>query len=250
MRFTSICIILLLISACTSKQVQDIPSEPVHASSPIKSAAQTCSPAMMSSIRIAEETAGYDIDIEYPVLCSPEATQAIRDHVTRSLSDFKMEFPEHDLSDYPHKHQMITEYAIWLAGHGRLASVKLQEMVYTGGAHPNNWPVTWVFDLTDGHMLTLSDIFVDRQDALIKIAEMVRDMLGKTLGDMHVESMLQDGSTPTTTNYADFILNDEGVAFFFAPYQVAPYASGQQVVTIPYERLDKHLTPEIKTILH
>jgi len=250
MRFTAVCIVLLLIFACAPKQVQEHPVQPIpHAKTPPGPLAQVCAPAMLSSILIAEETAGYDIDIEYPVLCAQRASQTIRDHVTRSLSDFKMEFPEHDLSDYPHKHQMTIDYAIWLAGRGRLASVKLQVMIYTGGAHPNHWPVTWTFDMTDGHTLDLNDIFINKQDALIKIAEIVRDTLGETLGGMRVESMLQDGTTPVAKNYADFILNEEGVVFFFAPYQVAPYASGQQVVTIPYQRLAQHLRPEIKSML-
>ena len=218
---------------------------PVSAGQPLK----MCAPAVLSEIHISQETAGYSIDIKYPVLCVPKASRTIRDYVTNSLSAFKMYFPEHDLTAYRHKHQMITEYEVWVAGRGRLASVKLQEMVYTGGAHPNNWPVTWVFDMTDGRVLDLDDIFISKRDALIELAQIVREVLAKTLGDMHVSEMLDSGTGPTVKNYDDFILNEDGVVFFFAPYQVAPYAAGQQVVTIPYARLDELLKPEIKIIL-
>jgi len=218
---------------------------------PVIATAQTtvCAPAVLSSVSIIEETAGYSIDIIYPVLCAPEATRIIRDHVTRSLSDFKMQFPEHDLTDYRHKHQMMTDAAVWTAAEGRLASVKLQVMVFTGGAHPNNWPETWVFDMTDGHALDLGDIFINERDALIAIAPMVRKVLIDALGEMYLSDMLDSGTTPTSTNYEDFILDDVGVVFFFAPYQVAPYAAGQQVVTIPYEQLAELLTPEISAIV-
>jgi len=208
-----------------------------------------CAPPVLTNIQISEETAGYNIDIQYPVLCAPAASKTIRDYVTRSLSEFKMDFPEHDLTDYRHKHQMMTEYDAWTTEGGRLISVKIQEMVYTGGAHPNNWPVTWVFDMTDGHVLTLDDIFISKRDALIEVAEIVLSVLIESLGEMYVSDMLDSGTIPVEKNYEDFILNKEGVVFFFAPYQVAPYASGQQIVTIPYDRLDKLLTPEIKAIL-
>ena len=122
-------------------------------------------------------------------------------------------------------------------------------MIYTGGAHPNNWPVTWIFDMADGHVLDLDDIFISKRDALIELALIVREVLTESLGDMYLLDMLEDGTIPAARNFNDFVLNDEGVVFFFAPYQVAPYAAGQQVVTVPYDWLDELLKPEIKTIL-
>ncbi len=235
MRLGTALLILFLFMFCS----------PVSAAQRLK----ICAPAVLSEIHIPQETAGYSIDIKYPVLCASKASRAIRDYVTSSLSSFKMEFPEHDLTAYRHKHQMITGYEVWVAGRGRLASVKLQEMIYTGGAHPNNWPVTWIFDMADGHVLDLDDIFISKRDALIELALIVREVLTESLGDMYLLDMLEDGTIPAARNFNDFVLNDEGVVFFFAPYQVAPYAAGQQVVTVPYDRLDELLKPEIKTIL-
>jgi len=215
-----------------------------------ESATKICSPIVLGDIQIKEKTAGYDIDVEYPVLCSPTATRTIRDFATKHLSDFKMDFPEHDLSDYPRTHEMIMDYNAWPAGKGRFASVQLQVMVYTGGAHPNHWPVTWVFDLTDGRPLTLSDIFADLPTALTAIAPMVRDALKKEMIDMYAEDMVADGTLPVAKNYEDFILNDEGVVFFFAPYQVGPYAAGQQVVTIPWSKIRDLLSSQFESIIY
>lgn len=204
-----------------------------------------CAPAVLDSVQIQEETAGYDIAIDYPVLCAPAATRTIRDAVTKQLHGFKKDFPEHDLTEYRHKHSMDVRYAVWPALGGRVASVKLHTTVFTGGAHPNNWPETWVFDLGDGEPLYLDEIFVNERDALIAIAPMVRKVLTASLGQMNQPDMLEDGTTPTVDNYEDYILTDEGVAFFFAPYQVAPYAAGEQSVTIPYAVLKDYLHPEI-----
>lgn len=209
--------------------------------------AQTvCAPVVLSSIDIQEETAGYSVDVEYPVLCQPEARRVIRDEVNRSMNAFKHEFPEHDLSEYPHKHELITDYAVWKAGQGRYASVKLQVMVYTGGAHPNHWPVTWVFDMTDGMVLCLPDVFVDVDAALGRIAPLVRGVLRDKLGQMAFPDMLDPGTAPESVNYQAFIFTEEGVAFFFAPYQVAPYAAGQQVVTIPWAQVNDLLVPGVR----
>lgn len=206
-------------------------------------AQSVCAPIVLSSINIREETAGYVIGMEYPVLCQPEARHIIRDEMTKTLGEFKADFPEHDLTAYPRKHEMLSEYEVWKAGHGRYASVKIQVMVYTGGAHPIHWPMTWVFDMTDGRVLGLEDIFNDVGAALGRIAPMVRDVLKAKLGEMAFPDMLDPGTAPTEENYRFFIITEEGVAFFFSHYQVAPYVAGQQVVTIPWEQLDGVLTP-------
>lgn len=208
-----------------------------------------CAPPVVSSIHIAENTAGYSIDMEYPVLCQPVATRTVRDYVTSMLGEFKAEFPEHDLSEYPRKHEMMSEFAVWGAGQKRFASVKLQVMVYTGGAHPNHWPVTWVFDMKNGRVVKLRDIFADEHVALEAIVPMVREVLTQSLGEMAMPSMMESGIAPQDGNYDDFILNQEGIAFFFAPYQVAAYAAGQQVVTIPWELVHKYLSEEMKEAL-
>ncbi len=232
MRLSLLSFLLLIVSIATPAFAQSV-----------------CAPAVLSSLDIKEETAGYSIDMKYPVLCSPTPRHVIRDYVTSALGEFKADFPEHDLSDYPHKHEMLTEYAVWQAEAGRYTSVKLQVMVYTGGAHPNHWPVTWVFDMTTGAVLTLDDLFEDVDMALAAVSSMVRATLTQLLGEMVVPSMLEPGIAPSSDNYASFILNEEGIAFFFPPYQVAPYAAGQQVVTIPWERVEGLLNPAIKRSL-
>jgi hypothetical protein len=57
--------------------------------------------------------------------------------------------------------------------------------------------------------------------------------------------MLDQGVQPMEDNFKRFILTGEGVAFFFAPYQVAPYAAGEQVVTIPYADLGGLIAPDM-----
>jgi len=173
----------------------------------------------------------------------------LRDHVTGELAGFKLDFPDHDLTEFPHKYEMIVQYKTRTAAHGRLISVKLHTMVYSGGAHPNNWPETWVFDLTDGHRLTLAYVFGNVNEALIAIAPGVRESLRASLGEMVLDDMLLPGTMPTQENFRDFIITDTGLTFFFAPYQVAPYAAGEQAVAVPWEQCRPFLAPSFAALL-
>jgi hypothetical protein len=206
-------------------------------------AAPPCSPPVLGAITIKEQTPGFKVDAEYPVLCRAEATRTVRDYVSGTLADFKMTDPDHDLRRFPHPYELITRYAVWATG--RYVSVRLHVMAYTGGAHPNNWPMTWVFDTADGREITLDRLFPDREAALAKVSGLCREVLSRSLGRMLVPDMLDAGLTPTADNFSRFILTDEGVAFFFAPYQVAPYAAGEQAVTIPYDHLGGLIAPDV-----
>ncbi|WP_319584281.1 DUF3298 domain-containing protein [uncultured Pseudodesulfovibrio sp.] len=210
-------------------------------------AAPPCTPPVLAAVSIKEQTSGFKVDAEYPALCSDAPTRTVRDYVSRTVHEFKKTDPDHDLRFFPHPYELITRYAVWSAHNARYASVKLHVMAYTGGAHPNNWPMTWVFDMTDGKEITLERLFPDRKSALSKVSGMCREVLSASLGDMLLPDMLEAGLAPTDENFRRFVLTDEGVAFFFGPYQVAPYAAGEQVVTIPYDHLAGLMAPDIVT---
>ncbi|MCJ2166214.1 MULTISPECIES: DUF3298 and DUF4163 domain-containing protein [unclassified Pseudodesulfovibrio] len=204
-----------------------------------------CAPLVLTSVTIREETTGFSVDTEYPVLCQTNANRTIRDWVSNRIFDLKKLDPGHDLTDFPHKYDMSIRYAVWSSPGQRYASVKLDVSVYSGGAHPNHWPMTWVFDLTNGRDLPLAALFPDTDPALEAVAAICRSVLPDSLGDMYVPEMLEAGTEPFFENYDRFILTTEGVSFFFPPYQVGPYAAGEQVVTIPYDNLSGHIASDI-----
>lgn len=212
-------------------------------------AAQPCSPIVLSTISIQEETLGFSVDAEYPVLCAPVSSQIIRDQVGFRIFDFKKLEPEHDLTDFPHKYWLKTRYAVWPAANGRIASVKLDVSVYTGGAHGNHWPMTWVFDLLEDKPIQIDEIFIDLVTGLSAVSRLVRKPLRSSLGEMYVPDLLEAGIAPMDRNFSNFILTKEGVAFYFAPYQVGPFAAGEHVVTIPYKHLEPFFTDGLKDIL-
>ncbi|NDV19527.1 DUF3298 domain-containing protein [Pseudodesulfovibrio sp. JC047] len=203
-----------------------------------------CAPQVLSKIHIAEETAGFVVDATYPVLCAPNANAVIRDWVANRLFDFKKIDPGHDLSIFPHKYELAMDSSVWPAASRRFTSVKLDISVYTGGAHANHWPKTWIFDLVDGHQLTLNDLFTDPESALPNIAKLCQATLISSLGPENQPTILA-GTAPKPENYKHFILTPEGLVFFFPPYQVASFADGEQIVTIPYSLLTEDLAPSL-----
>nr|WP_321258168.1 DUF3298 domain-containing protein [uncultured Pseudodesulfovibrio sp.] len=200
-----------------------------------------CTPLVLSEIHVEEETAGFIVDTRYPVLCAKTANRTLRDWVGHRLFDFKKFDPDHDLSEFPHKYEMTMNYSVWPAASERFASVKLDVDVYSGGAHPNHWPMTWVFDMTNGTTITLEELFTDMDTALPAVSSMCRAVLLRTLGP-ELKDMIFSGTKPLEENFSRYILNDQGIIFIFPHYQVAPYSSGEQVVTIPYAHITEYFT--------
>lgn len=208
---------------------------PVHAL-----AEPACAPAQLSSITVSETTEQFEINAQYPVLCSPKATRFVRDFVTFAIAEFKSDPPVQDMRGWDVKYQYDISYALTTPKNGRFVSVGFQFYAFTGGAHGNNWPTTWTFDLADGSTVSFEDIF--RPGTLQALPALVRPALMRQVGDMYVEGMLESGIKPEAHNFSSFLLTEEGVRFLFATYQVAPYVAGQQEVTLSWEALAPYLT--------
>lgn len=104
---------------------------------------------------------------------------------------------------------------------------------YTYGAHGNHVVKTFTFDLQD-RLITLEDVFVDVDTALVTLAPHVVDILKLTLEEMFDNDWAKDGTTPTQINYSSFYLTKDSVGFIFDPYQVAPFAAGISEIEIPF----------------
>jgi hypothetical protein len=104
---------------------------------------------------------------------------------------------------------------------------------YTYGAHGNHVVKTFTFD-SQNRLITLEDVFVDVDTALVTLAPHVIDILKLTLEEMFDSDWAKDGTTPTQINYSSFYLTKDSVGFIFDPYQVAPFAAGISEIEIPF----------------
>ena len=125
-----------------------------------------------------------------------------------------------------------------------LLTIETFNYAFTGGAHGNYGTTYYNFDATTGQIISLEDILEDGFKAsLTTIAEPI-----------FKKSYLESGMT----NYSEagfyfendvfkltdnFAITKEGLKFLYNPYEVAPYALGQQEIIIPYAALKNLIKP-------
>lgn len=111
---------------------------------------------------------------------------------------------------------------------------------FDGAAHPGSYSLAINYDLGNGRELTLADLFQPGSNYLQVIADYCKaELLSR---DSVFESFIS-GADPTTENYARWNLSNEGLVITFDEYQVAPYAAGRQLVTIPYSAMESIANP-------
>ena len=139
---------------------------------------------------------------------------------------------------------------------GILLCVTTVNSSFTGGAHPNVWRSTANFDLRTGREIAMKDLTgdVDRLQQTVE-QELLRQV--ETLRALPDEESAE-GKVHFFEDYAETLGNwmersvafcDEGMQVIFGVYDIAPYAAGEQVFTIPYEMLTPCLNRYGKTLL-
>lgn len=130
-------------------------------------------------------------------------------------------------------------------GDSRILSLRYRVNSYTGGAHGSYVDRAYVFDLSDGALLTLDDIASDRgaleQAMLAKMTDTVqndvryqtiRDYMLNFRTDSDLESALKE-----LFREGSWFLNDEGLVVFSDLYEIGSYADGIIRFTLSYEEL-------------
>lgn len=117
----------------------------------------------------------------------------------------------------------------------KVAVVSLGTYSYAGGAHPSSYTVFFNFDLKTGRALTWPDLVSDTS-ALAVIAEkkfkQARELPSDA--DLILEGFFWEGKFTLPKN---FELQEEGIYFWYNPYEAASYAQGPTDFLITYEEL-------------
>ncbi len=136
---------------------------------------------------------------------------------------------------------------------GKVLSVQYTVSRYgAGAAHPNHYFLPFCFLLDPLFRITdLRNLFTDGDKALELIQATVREQLLAPLPDGEPalpEKWVVEG-TNDWDSFICFGFDNEGVEFFFAPYQVGPYAAGQQFARVNFERVKYLLVPWLRNSL-
>jgi len=249
-------------SSSTTTKTTTLPAAqtvPSPSDTTVSPAAETTSPVKLSykvHSQTLKDDDGFDlvyIKITYPVIDNPNngvGIAAINEYykvqsdqfVTNILSEGKAgaieekKFSKESGYDfYPFAHDKNTD--IYYNGNNLLSVLHL-EYENTGGAHPYSHWASETFDVKTGKKLTLSDIFgVSTEKALEKVYEVVFAQIDKikdTDDFFYNENYKED----VKNNYSmeNFVLDHEGIIFYYEPYAIAPYAAGIPAFKLPYDK--------------
>ena len=119
---------------------------------------------------------------------------------------------------------------------GDIVSVILHRVSYTGGAHPNRYAASYLFDLASGQFIDPTQIAEDPEAFRAGAAELLLEK-----ADAHPErdAFWQD--------YADVIarwnegtvrFDGEGMHVIYSPYGLGPYVLGEVELSLGWEELE------------
>lgn len=158
----------------------------------------------------------------------------LRDFVHGVIGDFKRDLAK--ALQVPAKaasHLDVKFHVVSPPGH--VLSIKFEiESDLAGAAHPSHSVRAFTWDLDEGKDIALPELFGIGRDYLGPISKYCAAQLGTRnigFGDF------SQGADPMPENYRNWNITAAGLMITFDEAQVAPYAAGPQVVTVPYDFL-------------
>jgi hypothetical protein len=197
---------------------------------------------------------GATYEVRYPQvsgLADPVVEAAVnarlRDQADAAVRDFTSATGGEPPTDPTQPSQLQVDYSV---AYDSADTLSLRVNAYTfasGAAHGSDVVSTLTFDLASGRQLALADLFRPGSRYLQAIATEARTQLRVTLADWLTDPSMEDwlttGTQPTAEDYAAWAITPGGLEVTFGQYQVAPYAAGMPVVTIPVARLARLIDP-------
>lgn len=118
---------------------------------------------------------------------------------------------------------------------GQVVNVRLDNTSYTGGAHPNRYVVSYLFDLEAGQFIDPLQVADDPESFLAGAAAL---LLEKAEKHPMFESFWQDyGDLIARWNTGTVLFDGEGMRAIYSPYVIAPYAVGDVELLLTWEEL-------------
>ena len=215
-------------------------------------------------IREKNKKLKYEVAVVYPQLTGSvdpnyeKFNQTVRSLINRKVSDFKKEMtptaddepaPENPASDESLGSDIAIGYTVALAKDD-LIDIEFTVSSYSAGAaHPNSYTEVVNFDLKNGKLLKLADLFLPKSKYLQTLSAYCIQALKKQAKEQGADALVDDdwikrGAAAELTNYDNWNITKKGLGITFDPYQVAAYAAGPQNVLVPYSALKEIAKPD------
>jgi hypothetical protein len=207
----------------------------------------------------------YEVDAEYPQLTGStdpnfeKFNQAARGLVLKKVAEFKKESavpasePSPDVANVPADESIGSDisvgYRVALARDDLISVEFVISSYFAGTPHPNSSTAVVNFDLKNGKLLKLADLFLPGSKYLQKLSSYCIEALDKRAKEQGADGMLEDqwierGAGPDLKNFNSWTITRKGIDITLDPYQVAAYAAGPQQVSVPYAALKEIIKPD------
>jgi hypothetical protein len=199
----------------------------------------------------------YEINAQYPQITGTsnpnfeKFNQAVRGPVLKAVAEFKKNIGANPDQEPPPEDSMHSDltigYDIGLAQDDLVSVLFAVSSYYQGAAHPNGYSEVVNFDMKNGKLLKLSDLFKSGAKYLPVMSTYCIADLKKQSKDkqgMLDDTSINTGASPTAKNYKSWTIQRKGIGIEFDPYQVGSYAAGAQTVVVPYSTLKELINPE------
>ncbi|MEI6400057.1 MAG: RsiV family protein [bacterium] len=139
--------------------------------------------------------------------------------------------------------KLTGEYQILQPVHSVTTIIFKLESESKGSAHPYEYSQVLLIGDTDGQQIYTENLFNKKTLFWKDLSQLSKEQLKTVLAENYDEDMVNEGAGPDPKNFDNVYLSDTGLVVVFNPYQVAPYATGEVSITIPYSAIGKDLLP-------
>ena len=201
----------------------------------------------------------YEIAAQFPQLTGgnnpnfEKFNQTVRGSVVKKIAEFKKDVaPKPDEEPRPEDSMgsdLSISYEIALARDDVVSVLLIVSSYYQGAAHPNGYSEGVNFDLKNGKVLKLADLFKPGAKYLqalsaFCVADLKKQSKAKGEPGMLDDSSINSGAAPALKNFHSWTIKKQGLGVEFDPYQVGPYAAGAQSVVVPYSAIKDLINTE------
>ena len=240
-------VMLLGILACNVLAPRPVPTPapPTPTATPVLLSKQVTLVSQASNE--TNQTPPFTITSETPQLAGsddPRVTafnQRLDDLVSKEVDVWRQSFLQNTAPVMNNGSTLNVKYTL-LSQIDDLWSSKFDFAFYSdGAAHPGLNSITLNYDLSQGKELAVADLFLPNTDYLGAISKYCIAELSKQL---FFDSAFAEGAQPKPENYRNWNITPNGLMITFDEYQVAPYAAGPQMITVPYSELNSLINPQ------
>ena len=190
----------------------------------------------------------YDINIDLPIVKNLDGSEKVNEFIEEKVNNIVQEFKDNindwdapsDLSDM--SSGLWINFETHLLNSDYISFRLVISEYYLGAAHPNNYSFSLNYNLKNSSEIKLNDIFnVNQKEYLSRISDLALIDLANQSENLEMSldpGMLESGTDAKLENFDNFNLTEDGIAFNFDQYQLAPYAAGEFHVIMPYQKLN------------